>query len=27
VLRLSQLYYTRRYFESLSGVLPPASGA
>ena len=27
VLRLSQLYYTRRYFESLSGVLPHASGA
>jgi len=27
VLRLSQLYYTRRYFESLSGVLPPSSGA
>ena len=27
VLRLSQVYYTRRYFESLSAVLPPASGA
>ena len=27
VLRLAQAYYTRRYFESLAGVLPPASGA
>ncbi len=27
VLRLSQVYYTRRYFESLSGVLSPDPGA
>lgn len=27
VLRLSQAYYTRRYFESLSGALPAATGA
>jgi uncharacterized protein (UPF0548 family) len=27
VLRLSQAYYTRRYFESLSGVLTPAPEA
>jgi uncharacterized protein (UPF0548 family) len=27
VLRLSQAYYTRRYFESLSGALPASTGA
>jgi len=27
VLRLSQAYYTRRYFEALSGVLPPTWAA
>lgn len=27
VLRLTQAYYTRRYFESLSGQLPAATGA
>jgi uncharacterized protein (UPF0548 family) len=26
VLRLSQTYYTRRYFDSLSGALPPGPG-